>query len=116
MEFSPELFAEAVMSEYTEHIDGGGYSEEYLEALQTAILDDVLDNSYDGEGRAIDAAMEFSWYEDSADRFNWEKSPDFTMQDFYEHTTREYTFHYVWCLYAIVWGIRRYDAHKDAQT
>jgi hypothetical protein len=37
----------------------------------------------------------------SSDRF------DFT--DYWERENRRYTYHYLWCCYAIVWSINRYD-------
>lgn len=39
--------------------------------------------------------------------FEWEK--EFFFQDFLEIDSTEYTFGYIWCLYAIVWGIQQYD-------
>ena len=37
----------------------------------------------------------------------------FDFQDFFEHDLTDYTFHYIWQLYAIVWGIKTYDAHRE---
>lgn len=34
---------------------------------------------------------------------------DGAFLDFWEVSHREYTYHFIWCLYAIVWGIQRYD-------
>jgi len=34
---------------------------------------------------------------------------DFQFSDFWECDLKEYTFHYLWCLYAIVWGIKQFD-------
>jgi len=36
----------------------------------------------------------------------------FQFEDFFEYSLNEYTFHFIWCLYAIVWGIHRYDTKK----
>lgn len=39
---------------------------------------------------------------------------DFRFEDF-EYDTDEYTFRYLWCCYAITWGIQQYDAlHKQS--
>jgi hypothetical protein len=38
--------------------------------------------------------------------FNYNK---FYFQDFFEYNFNEYTFHFIWCLYAIVWGISQFD-------
>lgn len=50
----------------------------------------------------------------AASEFEWEDEQYFT--DFYEHSLMEYTFHYIWCCYALVWGIRQYDAVKAAKA
>lgn len=34
--------------------------------------------------------------------------------DLFEYDFTEYTFGYLWCLYAIVWGIRQYDQAVDS--
>ncbi len=62
----------------------------------------VLGEADDGEDAAYRAASEFSC----------EAAKDFRLSDFYEVDCREYTFHYLWCCYAIVWGIQQYDAKK----
>lgn len=36
----------------------------------------------------------------------------FRLQDFWEYDCTKYTFHYIWCCRAIVWGIGQYDAAK----
>ena len=33
----------------------------------------------------------------------------FRINDFWEADLTEYTYHYVWCCYAISWGIMKYD-------
>lgn len=38
------------------------------------------------------------------------KHDDFTFSDSWEIGGKGYTYHYLWCLYAIVWGIQQYDA------
>lgn len=37
-------------------------------------------------------------------------SREFDFYDFYEHDLTEYTYHFIWCCYAIAWGIQQYDA------
>lgn len=50
---------------------------------------------------AMDAAMSFS--------FNGK----YPFQDFWEVCIDSYTYHFIWCLYAIVWGIQQYDKLKQ---
>ena len=35
------------------------------------------------------------------------------LDDFWEHDLYEYTYHFTWCCYAIVWAIEQYDKHKE---
>lgn len=44
-----------------------------------------------------------------ADRRKREK---FSFQDVWEIDMKVYSYHFIWCLYAIAWAIRRYDAVK----
>jgi hypothetical protein len=37
------------------------------------------------------------------------------FEDVWEWRCDEYTFHFIWNLYAIAWAIRKYDAAKAAQ-
>lgn len=34
---------------------------------------------------------------------------DHPLQDFYEEDTDEFTYRYLWCCYALAWGVRKYD-------
>lgn len=36
--------------------------------------------------------------------------------DFWEYRLRDYTFHFIWCCYALAWGIQKYDAAKESET
>lgn len=37
---------------------------------------------------------------------------EYEFHDFWEHDLTEYTYHFVWCCYAIAWGIQQYDKLK----
>ncbi len=41
---------------------------------------------------------------------------DFKLSDTWEISGREYTFHFLWCLHAIVWAIQQYDAQSLEKT
>jgi hypothetical protein len=62
------------------------------------IASDVL-SCGDNEHDALDAAMRFECH-------------GFRFHDFFEVDNRDYTFHFIWCAYAIAWGIKQYDAAK----
>ncbi|CAE6900795.1 hypothetical protein [Paraburkholderia domus] len=68
------------------------------DAIWAEIESDVLSHS-DNEHRAEQAAYDF-------------EHDGFNFQDFYEVDNTEYTFHFIWCAYAIAWGIKRYDETK----
>lgn len=67
------------------------------EELRTAVERNVMCAAHDGEHEAISAAMSFSHHGCCV------------FQDFWEVNCKEYTFQFIWCCYAIVWGIRQYD-------
>lgn len=37
---------------------------------------------------------------------------EFEFYDFWEHDLTEYTYHFIWCCYAIAWGIEHYDKSR----
>ena len=43
------------------------------------------------------------------------KAKDVFGQDTWECDFKDYTVHFIWCLYAIVWGIQQYDKFKSAE-
>jgi hypothetical protein len=79
-----------------------GMESEREEELLEAVREEIL--SREGEWARITAAFEFSHSFGRNDTFSFEGEsiPD----------GREWSYHFIWCLYAIVWGIQQYDAHK----
>jgi hypothetical protein len=104
-EFDPEQFEERVKQRVEEYLEGREISDERRESLMRDIQWEVLDKSHDGEVRAFDALMDF--HDDEFPRL---------FEDCWEWNCKEYTFHFIWNLYAIAWAIRKYDAAKTAQT
>lgn len=76
------------------------------EDLRQQIEDNILAYAHDNEYAARTALAEFEWITDT----NLGKRRPF--QDSWEANFYEYTFRFVWCLYAIVWTIREYDLRK----
>lgn len=105
-EFSEELFKQAVKSEFDAWVESEDPSDEHKEELWDDIENRVLGYGCDGAYAAVDAAMRFE--PDNTDI-------DFEMRDFYEHRLEEYTFHFIWCCYAIAWGVKTYDEAKAAK-
>ena len=58
----------------------------------------------DGEHAACLAAYEFSHKTHEGDTFQFE--------DLFEHSFKRYTFHFIWCCYAIAFGVKKYDEAK----
>lgn len=116
-EFSTELFEEAVMNEYNQFIEGNEIDpkSDYAEKLKEAIENEVLGAVYGGEYPAFDAAMSFSFKNDNWSLDEKYDYPEFSLAEFYEHNCRDYTFHYLWICFAIVWGIQEYNKSKKAQ-
>ena len=91
--FSEELFKEAIKSDfeaYFEDSEDDKTKAECWEAVEIEVL------SCSGEWECVTAANNFS-------------HDDFHFADFWENTVEEYTYHYIWCLRAIVFGIQQYD-------
>lgn len=76
------------------------------EAVQADVLD-AIDDEGPETGRAM--ANRFSWRPNTYSR-NSERCWHFT--DLWEHDFTDYTYRFVWCCYALSWGIRQYDAAK----
>lgn len=81
--------------------------EDQLAELLEAVEDEILGDT-DNEGRTMSAVYEFSHKFEVTDdnREPWtltfEEPPDGQV----------YCFHFIWCLYAIVWGIQQWDATR----
>lgn len=67
--------------------------------VREAVEEDVLSVADDGEYAAHLAARDFD-------------HEGYQFSDFWEHDLREYTYRYLWCCYALAWGIQQYDNSK----
>lgn len=103
MEFSEHRFRDAVKQEFDEWVESELPSEEAKAALWQELEDNVLSCASDGHIRAVDAALAFKSDDDKL---------EFEMRDFWEHRLEDYTFHFIWCCYAIAWGVKTYDESK----
>ncbi len=96
-EYSEDTFI-AVIKSYFEDWDDC----EEKRACWAEVESEVLCHSCD-EHQAYHAAYSF-------------EHDGFQFQDFFEHSFTEYTFHYTWCLHAIVWGITQYDESNKTEV
>lgn len=106
-EYSAEMF-KASVREWVADMAAGMGEEERTELLE-AIEFDVLDSAEYGEEVARKAVYDFEWKQ--KDEFGELKETD-VFPDFQGQSFREFTYRYLWCCYALVWGIRQYDAAK----
>lgn len=94
-EYSPQKFEREVRRWLKKDRRGEGKTPK---KLWDAVEDDVLSEAHNGEYAARLACTQFclEGYED-------------VFQDFWEIDLHEYTHHFLWCCYALVWGIQQYD-------
>lgn len=99
-EYSADRFRAVIADQIeewgTEH-EWGEMPEELREEI-----DDVLSSADEGEYAAREAVRDFSYDDDVYGKFEF--------SDFWETSLSEYTFRFIWCCYALSWGIRTYDA------
>ncbi len=100
-QFSPSKFKEQVRRYYVESCeDPDNLTKEEKKGWRD-IVEDVFPRAEDGEYAARAALDDF---------------PGNHFTDFWEVNCKEYTFLYLWCLWAIVWGIRQYDIYQQSQA
>ncbi|KZX78263.1 hypothetical protein A3715_10370 [Oleiphilus sp. HI0009] len=101
----------------------GGYKE-YSENLMKSVMLDYVKSYWEFENEDQEQEVRqqledevFSCFENNeghdyalADDFKSEYGHEFI--DLWDYSFKEYTFHYLWCLYAIVYGIQMYDQSK----
>jgi hypothetical protein len=102
-EFNADLFEKHIKERYIEHVRENmrGMPVERRELLGE--IEDLISFAHSGEGR--DATLREATtlnlhgldFEDI-----WESYSSFEM----------YRYHFIWCLYAIVWGVQKYDTWK----
>lgn len=100
--YSREAFRENVLEEYKQFVAAEELSDDAKAELLSSLEEEVLSQD-EFEIEAIHAATGFN-------------HPEFNMQDFWEVDCTEYTTHYLWNLWAIVWGIKKYDDASADKT
>lgn len=106
-EFNEDIFVEKVMRDLKQWIKNNREetTKEERRELWEAVIDEVVDAASDSGGyRKQSAAMDF--------RHSVNDDLDFSFQDFWEYDLTDYTYRYLWCCYALVWGIGQYNQSK----
>lgn len=99
-EFNAEKFKAQVWRLVTEYEESARFSE----ATRAEVKAEVIEHAYDGEYAAMTAAI------------NFVATDGFRLHNFWEMDCKEYTYTFLWCCYAIAWGIRQYDAASVTKT
>lgn len=104
--FSPTIFKGRVIERFRSYCQDREVEPEKRRELWEALREDVLDPAEDSNATR-------AW--DSLNEFHDREHPRI-FEDCWEWNCEEYTFHFIWNLYAIAWAIRQYDAAKATQT
>ena len=94
--YSAEKFKVNVMDWIEQH----GLVGKLGHGLRDELESEVLDRADDGASLAYDAAAGFIW--------NGKR----VFEDFFEVDCSEYTHRFLWCCFALAWGIEKYDVAK----
>lgn len=100
--FCPHVFRAAVKDDFDCHFqdsDDAALKAETWKEIEYEIFSALEEG---GEHAACTAIHEFDF-------------KGFAFEDFFEHRIVDYTWTYLWCLHAIVWGIERFDAQGGAR-
>lgn len=100
-EFDKNAFKERVVERYEEFTKYDDKDEYWIAQLWEEIDARVLSKIDEGEHAACAAIQNFD-------------SGSFQFEGFFDDDEdyKKPTFHYIWCLYAIAWGIEQYDKAK----
>ncbi len=108
LRISPDYWAEKTQNNKTKEYSAEKFREsidwrlndldEIGDDLRAAVRDEVLSCAND-EWEAVKAVHEFQYGR-------------FRFDDFCEFNYMDWTYHYLWCCYAVVWAIRQYDTAK----
>lgn len=107
-EFSEEKFKRVIVEYLVSWIRDNAYrtSKEERRELWDEVMDEVIGADGDSGGyRMQAAAYDFSHTTRSSDI-------EFYFRDLFEYDFTEYTHSFMWCCYALAWGIQQYDNAK----
>lgn len=100
-------WCEDMEEDYEDLTDGHGNKFNSHQEFTEACIDEI-------EGYFQYKEMDEYRFADSMDDFNSEIHKDLNFYEWWDWAqTHEYTFHYIWCLYAIAWGIEKFDELKS---
>lgn len=100
--FDGDKFSQRLRADLEQYIEASSaeWDADYPAELRQRFDDEVSAYADDGEHEARRAAEEF------------EVDGEQVFTDLWEHDFTEYTDCFVWCCYALAWGVQQYDAAK----
>lgn len=102
--FSTDVCAQTIQEHFEQYI-----SDIELEEHQIANIKDDVES-------LISEVQQNEWHAVTAiNNFHSHYAPNL-LEDFWGNSCKEYTYHFKWCLYAIVWGIQNYDKPNTPVT
>lgn len=103
-----------------------GYSEEKFKRIINEIVDEYIEeNEWPVHGiKAIslrDAVSSEVLHDCETQQDAYESARDFNhdgfeFRDFWERDITEYSYRFIWCCYAMAWGIQQYDSAKEKKA
>lgn len=108
--FSEERFNRAVIGDLVAWLRGhrDETTKDERRELWEAVMSEVIEADGDSGGyRKQCAAHDF--------HHQIRHNLPFCFQDFWEHSVDDYSHRFMWCCYALAWGIQKYDESKQAQ-
>lgn len=121
LKINPSYWSEKVTSESK---FGGGVKQFSMEKFKEIIkegLEEYIEDNDDLTEEEIEDLREECDFGELTEESAHEAASDVrcrgeeVFRDFWEHDLRDYTYHYIWLCYAIVWGIKQYDKVKEAK-
>jgi hypothetical protein len=103
-EFDEERFNQVIMEHLVDWVKShkDSTTKEQRRDLWDAVIDEVINAEGDSGGmRKQIAGHDFHHKVNS--------KIDFYFQDLWDYHTQKYTYHFVWCCYALAWGVEQYD-------
>jgi len=110
-EFDEDRFAEVIKEYLVRWVKDNrdDTSEEQRRELWDAVQDEVLDIECDRDGNQKTHAA-YGFHHLVSREFG-----EFYFQDLWEYNFERYTYHFIWCCYAIAWAIELYDETKASE-
>lgn len=99
-EFDPEKFERVIKEYLVGWLRDGGLNREERRELRTEVRRGILDYIDDDERGNFDRAYSFNTEVGGR---------EFQFEDLFDYTFTKYTNTFLWCCYALSWGIQQYD-------